>query len=297
MITVSVPGKVILMGDHAVVHGKPGLITAINKRLTVSIEPHKRFHVTSGEPGDYVRHAVKTVVSFYKLGDMPKIKVKVVSDVTPGYHLGSSAAVAVATVGATMYFLKKIWNPTAINQLAYEVEKYIHKTPSGVDNTAVTFGGFLWYRKELEFLRSFWQLPLKLSSALNHFSLIDTGRPRENTGEMVAFVKSQKNLQKFLNDNEIQTKKIAVAIKQGDEKLLVDAIQKGEETLERIGVVSKKVIPMIRMIEKTGGASKILGGGGRSEGVGYLLCYSKKPVKNAIPITLGEEGIRLEKKQ
>jgi len=294
MITVSVPGKVILMGDHAVVHGKPGLIAAINKRMTVSIEPDTTFRVLSTEPDDYVRHAVGIVVSRFKLDSLPKIKVTVSSDILPGYHLGSSAAVAVATVGATMYFLKKIWNPTAINQLAYEVEKYIHKTPSGVDNTTITFGGFLWYRKELEFLRSFWQLPFKLPVSLNHFFLIDTGRPKENTGEMVAFVKTQKNLQKFLDANEIQTKRIAVALKENDEETLIDAMRKGERTLEKIGVVSKKVMPVIRSIEKSGGAAKILGGGGRAAGVGYVLCYSHKPPEVAIPIVLGEEGVRLE---
>lgn len=305
MITVSVPGKVILMGDHAVVHGKPGLIAAINKRLSISIEPCKSFRVISSESGDYVRHAVETVVSHYKMGTIPNIKITVVSDIAPGYHLGSSAAVAVATVGASMYFLKKIWNPAAINQLAYEVEKYIHKIPSGVDNTAITFGGFLWYRKELEFLRSFWQLPLKLPPALNHFSLIDTGRPKENTGEMVAFVKTQKNLQKFLDANEIQTKRVAVAVKQGDEKMFIDAIQKGQRTLEGMGVVSKKVIPLIRQIEEVGGAAKILGGGGRERGVGFLLCYHREPQKvreicasfgfTTQPVILGGEGIRLEK--
>lgn len=301
MVTVSVPGKVILMGDHAVVYGKPGLIAAINKRLTVSIEPNKTFQVVAHESDDLIRHAVQTVVSHFALNDLPNIKVTVTSDIAPGYHLGSSAAVAVATVGATMYYLKKIWNPTTINQLAYEVEKYIHKTPSGVDNTAVTFGGFLWYRKELEFLRSFWQLPMKLPKSLTHFSLIDTGRPKENTGELVAYVREQSTLhkeefKKIFDENEEQTKRIAVTVKEGDEKTLIDAMQKGEQTLERMGVVSQMVLPTIRAIEKSGGAAKILGGGGRAEGVGYLLCYSHKPQIGSTPIILGEEGMRLENK-
>jgi len=71
---------------------------------------------------------------------------------------------------------------------------------------------------------------------------------------MVAFVKSQNNLQAFLNANEIQTKRLASAIKEGDENTLIDAIRKGERTLEGIGVVSKKAIPIIRAIEKSGGA-------------------------------------------
>ncbi len=290
MITVSVPGKVILMGDHAVVHGKPGLIAAINKRLTVEVSEGKSAHM------EYIVHILGVIKHHFRLSKMPQMRIRIHSDIPEGYHLGSSAAVAVGVVGAVSYFLKKMWNPTLINQLAYEADKYIHKTPSGVDNTTITFGGFLWYRKELEFLRSFWQLPLKLPSALNHFSLIDTGRPKENTGEMVAFVKSQKNLQTFLDANETQTKRVAIAIKEGDEKMLLDAIRKGERTLESIGVVGKKVIPVIRAIEKSGGAAKILGGGGRAAGVGYLLCYTRKPLKGSLPIKLGEEGIRLERK-
>ena len=300
MVKVSVPGKVILMGDHAVVYGKPGFIAAMNRRLTVSIEPHEMFTVVSDEPGAYVRHAVDVVVSHYKMVNLPNIQITVESNILPGYHLGSSAAVAVATVGACTYFLKKVWNPSVINQLAYEVEKYIHKTPSGVDTTAITFGGFLWYRKELEFLRSFWQLPITVPSRLSHFYLIDTGRPKENTGEMVAFVHSQYKLhsahyKKLFDQNEDETKRIAVALKEGNEKVLVDAIRNGERTLEGMGVVSKKVLPIIRSIEEAGGAAKILGGGGRTDGVGYLLCYSHNPPKGSEPITLGEKGITLER--
>ncbi len=296
MITVSVPGKIHLMGEHAVVYGRPALLSAINRRLSVSIETSESFKVIASEPSGYVRYAAELVAKEYKLS-LPKIKITIVSDIPAGYHLGSSAAVAVGTVGAMMYHIKKVWNPAAINQLAYEVEKKQHGNPSGGDNTTVTMGGLIWYRKELEFLKSIWQLPFRPPVRLNHFSLIDTGRPKENTGEMVAFVKSQKNVQTFLDANEVQTKRIAVALKEGDEKMLIDAIRKGERTLEGIGVVSKKVIPVIRAVEKSGGAAKILGGGGRAAGVGYILCYSHHPPKGSVSITLGEEGIRLERKQ
>ena len=137
---------------------------------------------------------------------------------------------------------------------------------------------------------------MKIPKNFNHFFLIDTGKPLENTGELVAFVSKQKNLPTFLSENEIQTKRMATAIKENDERTFIDAMHKGESTLEAIGVVSKKVIPIIRSIEKSGGAAKILGGGGRRAGVGYLLCYTRNPPRGATPIVLGEEGIRLEKK-
>jgi len=295
MVTVSVPGKIHLMGEHAVVYGKPAFLAAINRRLTVTVEEGK------SNAAGYVADILHIVQKHFHLRNSPDMSISIISDIPAGYHLGSSAAVAVGVAAAVSYFLKKIWNPVLCNQLAYEAEKIQHGNPSGADNTVVTVGGFLWYRKELEFLRSFWQLPLQLPAGLNHFSLIDTGRPKENTGEMVAIVKlrtqnSMTNMKKLFDENEEQTKRIAVALKKGDEKMLIDAMQKGERTLEGMGVVSKKVIPLMRSIERLGGAAKILGGGGRVAGAGYLLCYSHHPPEGSIPITLGEEGVRLETK-
>ena len=41
MITVSVPSKVHLLGEHSVVYGRPALLAAINKRISVSITSSK----------------------------------------------------------------------------------------------------------------------------------------------------------------------------------------------------------------------------------------------------------------
>ncbi|MBI5619411.1 mevalonate kinase [Candidatus Gottesmanbacteria bacterium] len=326
-VTVSVPGKVHLMGEHEVVYGKPALLAAINLRLFATIQQFnnstinkndEKIIIESSESTDYVQHIIEVVKEHFKLKDLPPMKITITSQIPAGYHLGSSASVAVATVGALVYFLKKVWNPTLINQLAYEAEKEMHGNPSGGDNTTVTMGGFVWFRKELEFLKSIWQLPFKPPSSLNHFFLINTGRPAETTGEMVAYVKEKMScgagsrsarqkskMEMLFNQNEEQTKRVAKALKEGDEKELLDAIRAGERTLEGMGVVSTKVIPLIRQIEKIGGAAKILGGGGRTEGVGFLLCYHRKPATietlckpygyTLQAIQLGEEGARLEK--
>lgn len=309
-VTVSVPGKINIMGDHAIVHGKPSILTAVNFRLTCVIDNGDidGLVIKVDESPEYIRYAIEKVQNHYQLKNLPPMVVNITSDIPIGYHLGSSAATAVATVGAAMYFLKNVWNPQLINQLAYEVEKKQHGNPSGGDNTAVTFGGLLWYRKELEFLKSMWQLPFKIPDELNHFFLIDTGRSKESTREMVVYVQKQidKNklkMEKILNENEIQTKRIAKAIKENDEKELVDALTIGERTLEAMGVVSNQVMPIIRKIEAAGGAAKILGGGGRAHGVGFLLAYHHEPEVLAKKyklkikkIKLGEEGVRLESK-
>jgi mevalonate kinase len=312
-VSVSVPGKVHLMGEHAVVYGKPAILAAVDLRMRIGVRglpAGKSLKVASSEPDGYVRKIVEMVIKTYAIEHAPPMEITIDSDIPAGYHLGSSAATAVGVIGALSYFLKGIWNPQAINQLAYEAEKLQHGTPSGSDNTAVTMGGLLWYRKELEFLRSMWQLPMKIPPQLNNFYLIDTGRSEESTGEMVSFVRSQVAMRRaqyleMFDENERQTKRVAVAIRENLEPELIDAVRKGEGTLESMGVVSGQVLPVIRAIENAGGAAKILGGGGRKAGAGYLLCYHRDiaQVKSAArsfgfgvrPVVLGGDGVKLEK--
>ena len=315
MVIVSAPGKVHLMGEHAVVYGKPALLAAIDLRMRVTIEEHagqrEPIRIYSAEPTEYARFAVDFLLTRLHISPHAPVTITINSDIPAGYHLGSSAAVAVALSGALLYFFKKLWNPMKINELAYEIEKKQHGNPSGGDNTTVTVGGFVWYRKELEFLKSIWQLPFKPHASLNHFFLINTGKPKETTGEMVAFVRSlfmvhSSQYEEIFNENEKQVKRITTALRDGREEELIDAIRIGEKTLEHMGVVSKKVTPLIRAIEQAGGAVKILGGGGKTDGVGFILCYHHtpkqietltKPLGYGIQtVCLGEEGVRLDER-
>ena len=308
-VSVSAPGKIYLCGEHFVVYGAPALLSAIDKRVTVKIEDHKDKLLTYSLDNRFIRHIINVVKNHFALRSIRPFKITVASQIKKGYHLGSSAAVSVASIGALLYYLKRVWNPDLVNKLAFEVEKIKHHNASGADNSGITYGGLVWYRKELEFLKSIWQLSLKIPSNLNKFYLIDTGTPLESTAAMVKFVakkyaENKRFFDRFMAINEIQTKKIALALKEGNANNLVNALKVCENTLEKIGVVSQKVIPIIREVEKKGGAAKILGGGGRSKGVGYLLCFIagetllpdlvKRYNFSLEAISLGEEGIRLE---
>lgn len=308
--TVSVPGKIFLMGEHSVVYGKPAILSAIDRRVyvRVAITNNGRHEIKSGD-NQFIGNVLELTAEHLKIKTLPFLKVIITSQLKKGYHLGSSAAVAAATIAAVLYHLKKIWNPELVNQLAYSADKAKHGLPSGADNTACVFGGLIWYRNELSYLKSLWQLPLK-SQLLNNFYLADTGKGEESTKEMVAivrngFLKNRKLYERLFLSNEEEVRNIAESLKSGNESALIQAIRKGSLTLKKMGVVSPMAADLIKTFEACGGAAKILGGGGRKKSVGYLLVYhkDKKILKDISAssgfsieaVRLGEEGMRLEK--
>lgn len=266
-IKISAPAKLILSGEHAVVYGYPALATAINLRLTAN-----------------------------SLGE-------ITSNIPIGAGMGSSAAFAVATSALKL----KNFNLEKINEMAYMIEKSIHGKPSGVDNTVVTYGGFLWYRKENENFKIFKQIEAK--TKLPGIFLLNTGKPAESTKEMVELVAKRyfarkSNTQNIFNNIETVTKGLLDFLLGGAENF-EGLIKDNESLLEELGVVSESSKKMIRIIEKEGGCAKVSGAGGAKKGSGIAIVYHKDIEKLKFlgkkygylfkPVKIGEEGVRIEK--
>ncbi len=279
MIKFSAPGKIHLLGEHSVVYGKPAILAAINLRITVSI--------TSG--ANNLPHYLKPIENMLKLKHIPSYRVKIDSQIPIGSGLGSSAAISAAYIASLLSFLKIKWDGKLINELAFEAEKIFHGNPSGGDNTTVVYGGLIWFEKG--------KLFIPLPSKIKNFFLIDSGRPLESTKEMIEIAKPK--IKSILDDQERLVKELAVALKDGNEEKLIEIIRNGERNLEKIGVVGRKAQKIIREVEKTGGAAKILGGGGFKDGSGMILCYhgnlkGQPRLNRGQKITIGEEGLRQE---
>ena len=153
-------GKVILFGEHFVVQGVPGIVSAIDSTNDAE--------VTKTAKGIKVRDVRKTAKGYAEekrlqqlesigrilkaMGMEPKSVAfdVLVGGTLPGFSgLGASAAssVAIARAIAEEYELK--FSDERINEIAYEAEKAYAGTPSGIDNTAATFGGLLWFKKNM----------------------------------------------------------------------------------------------------------------------------------------------------
>lgn len=151
-------GKVILFGEHFVVHGVPGVVSAIDSATdaTVSkassggIKIKDERSASKGYAEEKRLQQLESIDRMLKLmGIDPKINLEIwIGGTLPGFSgLGASAASSVAIARAIDQELGLKLSDEKINQTAYEGEKAYAGNPSGIDNTAATYGGLMWFKK------------------------------------------------------------------------------------------------------------------------------------------------------
>jgi len=161
MVVAFAPGKVILFGEHAVVYGRPAIavpVTQVGAQVSVErgaggiliqAEDLGLSHTMGESPVD---EALKPVVSLVEstleyLGvhDLPPLVITITSTIPIASGLGSGAAVSTALVrGLSEHFGQKL-RPEEVSTLVYEAEKFHHGTPSGIDNTVISYGQPIYF--------------------------------------------------------------------------------------------------------------------------------------------------------
>lgn len=284
-IVYSAPGKVIISGEHAVVYGKPALVCAIDKRLTISISPSKKsFPLDSGMT--VVEKVVKEFLKQKKIFTPPHTyHYSIESSIPIGRGLGSSAALSSAACAALLeLYTGQEWSLEEINNCAYKAEQVFHANPSGVDNTSAVFGGLIYYRKEFEFLKTISSLSFTISPQIeNNLFLIDSGKPEETTAQMVKNVKELYNrkkgiTEKTLLDIEKVTKRFVFSIAENDSVSFQKNIKDNQRELEELGVVSQRTKQLLKTVEHFG-SGKVTGAGGVAGASGFIFFYAEKREK------------------
>jgi mevalonate kinase len=140
------PGKIILLGEHAVVFGEPALAAALPFGVTMNARRKDSggVQLAGRDVPDDSRVTQAAAIVADAVG-VAHAQVEVATDLPPGGGLGSSAAFAVAlartlaaTEGHTLSF-------EALADIGARTERLFHGKPSGVDHTIVSRGGILRY--------------------------------------------------------------------------------------------------------------------------------------------------------
>jgi mevalonate kinase len=289
--TATAPGKVILFGEHAVVYGRPAIAAPVGEvqaRAVVSAAPLR----PSGDvliqapgiglesrlanlPGDHpLAWAVNSVFAALGVARPPACTVRVTSTIPVAAGMGSGAAVSVAVLRALSAFLGLPLTDERVSALAYEVEKLHHGTPSGIDNTVIT------YALPVYFVRG---QPIQTLRLPRPFTLVigDTGIPSPTA---IAVSDVRRAWQAAPATSEAlfdqvgqiaQAARAAIEAGRGDE--LGPLMDENQILLQQIGVSSPELERLVQAARDAGAPGAKLSGGGRGGNMIALATDASAP--------------------
>lgn len=153
-------GKVILFNEHFVVYGIPAIASAIGAKTTAVVQSHAGSGVelkderpeTKGYKTEKLAQQKESLDRMLKFMNIDTknnaFSITLAGDLIAASGIGASAASCAAIARAFSQELGLNYPDEKVNEVAYEGEKGYHGTPSGIDNTAATFGGLIWYKRE-----------------------------------------------------------------------------------------------------------------------------------------------------
>ncbi|MEW6665443.1 MAG: mevalonate kinase [Thermodesulfobacteriota bacterium] len=195
-------GKTVLVGDAFVQFGIPAIVAAIEQvtaaevrqqpgsgwtleDLRPEIEGYKSSKLKQqGESVDRVLQAMGIDL------DKTRIKITLGGDLLAGSGIGASAAGCVALARALNEEFNLSMTDDSLNRVAFEGEKAYHGDPGGVDNAASTFGGILWFQKNLSSQKDL--IERIVPAAVLHVLLANSG-VNVDTSRVISYKKERMN--------------------------------------------------------------------------------------------------------
>ena len=151
-------GKIILLGEHAVVYGSRAIAAPIPLAVRARVMDEDdgvwlvvpRWGVEQrlrSDPKMRRSFEVPAALILENLGLIERsMRIEVYSEIPRAMGLGGSSAVAVAIIRALDRHFSLGLKDEEVNVLAFQCERVAHGTPSGIDNTVATYGRPLLYR-------------------------------------------------------------------------------------------------------------------------------------------------------
>ncbi|MFO0616493.1 MAG: mevalonate kinase [Polyangiaceae bacterium] len=264
-------GKIILFGEHAVVHGAPGLAAGIERGATAHLEigaPGPATLELGGravEPardGDDLARAFAALVDAAPLPEATRdgFRVRVATEIAPGGGLGCSAAIGVSVARAIEATGSADGAEERAARRASAWEGVFHGNPSGIDTAAALSGGFF------RFVRGVGATPIEHPHDL-HFAIGYSGSSA-STKEMVAGIARIKErhpdrIAKFVEAVGSLVRNAELAIAANDAEALGKLLDLNQMLLAGL-MLSTDAIERMREAAKDAGSlgTKLTGSGG-----------------------------------
>ena len=317
--TSSAPGKLILFGEHAVVYGKPCIVTAVDQRVWVTasrVEPSSlvlRTNILSTayekplrdlgrgvipkEVG-FIEHLTKRFFEWYPQHSGVELVIK--SDISPTWGFGSSSASTVAAANALAGLFEITLSSQKLFELCYQVVLDVQGVGSGFDLAAAIWGGTIYYVAPASIVEqlSIPSLPLVVGytgvKADTPTLIRQVGELKKNKQELV---------QGVFDRIHALTNKARQAFEQQDWVWIGKLMTENQAELEQLQVSSFRLDELIKASLSAGAfGAKLSGAGGGDCMMAVVDPTTREQVERAlvevhaevIPIKLGVEGVRKE---
>jgi mevalonate kinase len=290
----SAPAKIILFGEHFVVHGTKAILAAIDKRVTVTttFTENKTIKVNSelGTIEVPISSSHEEVESEFRpfiflankmISQHPNVsglEITIDSDIPIGVGLGSSSACCVAAA-ASIFGLFKEWLSEEILMVSIEAEKTIFPDTSGADCTVCTYGGMIEY-PSIKKIDNTFDLNLLIANSMIPHST-------KNSVEKVnKFKKNDEERFSQLCDLENRLiDEVIVDMKNNDVTTLGLKMSENQKYLEEIQVSNDTLRNMINSLNEISLGSKITGAG---DG-GCIIALVNDDNMDKVPALLGKD--------
>ena len=279
-VTSSAPGSLMLLGEHAVLHGRRALVCAIDRRITVSASQIKeRILRVNSDLGIYDAplddlsdhpdfRFVLDVVKQYPLEQ--GVELKIDSDFSSDIGFGSSAAVTVATHAALMKFSGRANSPSeplhrndgSLGEFALPLEELFHRSlatihrvqgrGSGADVAASVFGGVVAYRAD----------PLEIHPMDESFPLTAVySGSKMKTVDVIKIVEKQRKADPEKYERIFDEMDASVGRVVDDFELLGKKLVENQFLMEEMGLCNAALADIIRKFQSLEVPAKISGSG------------------------------------
>lgn len=264
-------GKVILLGEHAVVYGTPALVASIDRGARAKVELSDTPSVcVNGEhvaPGNPLFEALSELAE--ALGSGP-VALSLQVDLPLGSGLGASAAMGVAAARAIAELVGQGPSEARIAEAVDRWENVFHGNASGVDRAAAQGEGVL------RFVRGGQAEPLGLRRPLP--LVIAVAGPPASTREMVANVARLRDSNRPQFDKNLEAisalvQNAAVCLRSGDLRALGQLMNLCQMILSGWMLSTEMIEVACRTAREAGACgAKLTGAGGG--GCMVALCES-----------------------
>ncbi len=300
MTFATASGKIILFGEHAVVYNQPAIAVPV-MQVQVKVEVQN-----SARPGIWIvassidlnselaslaaenalRKAITRVFEILSLATLPDLKIKITSTIPVAAGLGSGAAVSIALIRALSAHLGHPFSDVMVNDLCFEIEKLHHGSPSGIDNTVITFAKPVYFIKNQ---------PIETFQVKESFTIViaDTGLPaptKESVGDLKKLWEADPDRwNKIFNQVGNLVRKARVAIENGQWRDLGPLMDLNQALLKQMTVSSNELENLIAAAKNAGALGAKLSGGGRG---GNMIALTSPAQANQVSSALLAAGAR-----